>query len=174
MGLLSVVNSERPLDAHYIPKRLVWDPVMRVWLVKEAYEAFYQLSRHMQQDGVAAIQVVDGYRSYAHQKQMYEKECLKYHYKRYAKHLPMEHAAVKPPGTSEHQLGTALDFRFTNLEEQSHWLMQYAGDHGFVLRNPEDVLWHYRYIGVGHAKKIAKMNMCLEEYSRLYQQKKMK
>ena len=51
--------------------------------------------------------------------------------------------------------------------------MENAEDYGFVLRYPKDKTditeiiyepWHYRYVGVEHAKKMNQLGMCLEEY----------
>lgn len=84
---------------------------------------------------------------------------------------------VALPGTSEHEVGLAVDL---NSVEQSFehtkqftWLSSHAEEFGFVLRYPkdkEDITeiiyepWHYRYVGVEHAKKMNALDMCLEEY----------
>lgn len=65
------------------------------------------------------------------------------------------------PGTSQHQLGVAIDFGNIEdsfaLTESSKWLVQNAAKYGWSLSFPqgyEDVTgyryecWHYRYIGV--------------------------
>ncbi len=53
------------------------------------------------------------------------------------------------------------------------WLPQHAADYGYILRYPADkadqtgvngVTWHYRYVGVPHAKYMTDQNLCLEEY----------
>ena len=52
-------------------------------------------------------------------------------------------------------------------------MLEHAEDYGFVLRYPEDKEditgimyepWHFRYVGVEHAKKMNELHMCLEEY----------
>ena len=81
------------------------------------------------------------------------------------------------PGTSEHNLGLAVDF---NSVEQSFentkafkWLKKNCTDYGFILRYSESKLditgviyepWHYRYVGRDNAKKIAASGLTLEEY----------
>ena len=84
---------------------------------------------------------------------------------------------VAVPGTSEHQLGIAVDInadksRSTN-EEVYQWLAKNAYKYGFILRYPqgkEDVTgtdyepWHYRYVGNGAAEEIYNGQICLEEY----------
>ncbi|MEG0754458.1 MAG: D-alanyl-D-alanine carboxypeptidase family protein, partial [Angelakisella sp.] len=48
-----------------------------------------------------------------------------------------------------------------------------CADYGFILRYPKDKThiteisyepWHYRYVGVDHAKIIMEKGICLEEY----------
>ena len=84
---------------------------------------------------------------------------------------------VAVPGTSEHQLGLAVDFNtdqvsFENTKEFA-WLKANAAKYGFVNRYPKDKTsitginyepWHWRYVGVEHANKMNELNYCLEEY----------
>lgn len=89
---------------------------------------------------------------------------------------------VAVPGTSEHQLGLALDIvdvanqvldeRQENTEVQK-WLMKNSWKYGFILRYPTDKSditgisyepWHYRYVGKEAAKEIYEAGICLEEY----------
>lgn len=95
--------------------------------------------------------------------------------------------SVAVPGTSEHQLGLAVDIvdlSNQNLDESQmntdvqKWLMKNSWKYGFILRYPDgksDITkiiyepWHYRYVGKKAAKEIYKSNLCLEEY--LEQQK---
>lgn len=84
---------------------------------------------------------------------------------------------VALPGTSEHQLGLAVDINadkeHSDNEEVYEWLAQNAYKHGFILRYPqgkEDITgtayepWHYRYVGEEAAKEIFDRQICLEEY----------
>lgn len=89
---------------------------------------------------------------------------------------------VAPPGTSEHQLGLAVDIVSTSYqlldEEQENtpeqkWLMKHCAEYGFILRYPTDKSsvtgigyepWHYRYVGKEAAKEIMERGICLEEY----------
>lgn len=97
---------------------------------------------------------------------------------------PMTDAAkeVAIPGTSEHQLGLALDIVDKNhpaLDSSQEdtdvqkWLMENSWKYGFILRYPEGKSeitgiiyepWHYRYVGKEAAKDIYKQGLCLEEY----------
>ena len=86
------------------------------------------------------------------------------------------------PGTSEHQLGLAVDIVDTanqHLDESQEttdvqkWLLQNSWKYGFILRYPSDKSditgiiyepWHYRYVGKDAAKAIYEEGICLEEY----------
>lgn len=85
--------------------------------------------------------------------------------------------AVAIPGTSEHQLGLAVDFNstedsFRNTKEFA-WLQENCWDYGFIYRYPDDKTdttgiipepWHYRYVGKENAKKIKESGKVFEEY----------
>ena len=84
---------------------------------------------------------------------------------------------VAKPGTSEHQLGLALDINadtdYSSNETVYGWLAQNAYKYGFILRYPEGKEnitgidyepWHYRYVGTIAAEEIYKSGECLEEY----------
>ena len=90
--------------------------------------------------------------------------------------------SVAVPGTSEHQLGLAVDIVAAdnqNLDQSQEttavqrWLMEHCWEYGFILRYPEgksDVTgiiyepWHYRYVGREAALAIRDQGVCLEEY----------
>lgn len=89
---------------------------------------------------------------------------------------------VALPGTSEHQLGLALDLvdeSYQNLDEGQEntkvqkWLMQNSWRYGFILRYPTDKSsvtgiiyepWHYRYLGRDMARDVYESGLCLEEF----------
>ena len=89
---------------------------------------------------------------------------------------------VAVPGTSEHQVGLALDIvssEYMNLDdkqmetEDQQWLMENSWKYGFILRYPlnkSDITgiifepWHYRYVGKEAAKEIYEQDITLEEY----------
>lgn len=93
---------------------------------------------------------------------------------------------VAVPGTSEHELGLALDIvdsGYPELETEQEdtpvqrWLMENSWKYGFVLRYPSDKSkltgiiyepWHYRYVGMEAAKIMYEENLCLEEYLEKY------
>ncbi len=90
--------------------------------------------------------------------------------------------SVALPGTSEHQLGLALDLiseTYTNLDqwqertEVQQWLMQNCWRYGFILRYPNGTSettgiiyepWHYRYVGSETAKAVTESGLVFEDY----------
>ena len=89
---------------------------------------------------------------------------------------------VAYPGTSEHQLGLALDivdvsYQQLDTEQENtpvqQWLMKNSWKYGFVLRYPTDKSditgiiyepWHYRYVGKEASAEMYEHKLCLEEY----------
>ena len=119
-----------------------------------------------------------GYRSYASQEAVLNSYIILYLNKGYsyeqARLLALKWASL--PGCSEHQSGLAVDINATGDTDSStayEWLAENAYKYGFILRYPEGKEnitgidyepWHYRFVGVGEAKKIKNSGLCLEEY----------
>ncbi len=94
--------------------------------------------------------------------------------------------SVAVPGTSEHELGLAVDIGTTTnpdvdesqLDEPAQqWLMENCWQYGFVVRYPTDKSditgiifepWHYRYVGLTAARVMHSEDLCLEEYLEKY------
>jgi D-alanyl-D-alanine carboxypeptidase len=130
-----------------------------------------QMIMEMKAEGLNPT-IISGYRSYPAQAIAWEK---------WQEQEP-ERASIisSPPGFSEHQLGTTLDFGSPELEIivgkddiQFHtyfyktavglWLADNAHRYGFTLSYPLDTLdetgfyyepWHYRYIGIELAAQL--------------------
>ncbi len=78
------------------------------------------------------------------------------------------------PGTSEHELGLAVDINDEEDDEDMYtWLASNAHQYGFILRYPLDKVdvtgisnepWHYRYVGKQAAVEIYQTGEALEEY----------
>lgn len=84
---------------------------------------------------------------------------------------------VAAAGTSEHELGLALDINAdknrSNNEAVYAWLEKNSYKYGFVVRYPTDKSkitgvshepWHFRYVGKKAAKEMYDKDLCLEEY----------
>lgn len=128
--------------------------------------------------------VTSGYRTMDDQIRIYNQEIKKW----LAQDLTEDEAekaaatAVAVPGTSEHQLGLAVDIVDTGswkLDEfqadlpAQQWLIANSWEYGFILRYPEGKTgetgiiyepWHYRYVGKELAKELHELDMTLEAY----------
>lgn len=128
--------------------------------------------------------VVSAYRSHSYQAGLFERRIQRFIDQGYSREEATIEAAkrVAVPGTSEHELGLALDIvdvNYQNLDKKQEdtaaqkWLMANSWKYGFILRYPNeksDVTgiiyepWHYRYVGKELAKEIYESGLCLEEY----------
>lgn len=175
---LLVVNMEREIPEGYDPetKEILDTGYELDARVTPYYEKMYRAGK---KDGVT-LTPFSGHRSYERQRINYNNLTETY-MARYG--LDRKAAAKKaatvilPPGTSEHNIGLAMDVcntydSFANSAEYA-WLMKNAYKYGFILRYPkekEDVTgivyepWHWRFVGVEYAKKIKDSGLCLEEY----------
>lgn len=130
------------------------------------------------EDGVKLI-VVSAYRSYERQTNNYNNKVNYYINKGYSRKDAENKAStiIAIPGTSDHNLGLAIDFNYLEEKYENRpelvWLREHAEEYGFVMRykkekgNYTGIIyepWHYRYVGKEHAKKMNQLNMCLEEY----------
>ncbi|HAN44473.1 MAG TPA: hypothetical protein DCP97_03685 [Ruminococcaceae bacterium] len=148
--------------------------------MKQAYAEYARSNGYGEKD--AAIWAQSPYRSHERQTTLWTKG-----YNENKSKLGTDEAAYVEtakltayPGTSEHETGLAVDINivgnsFENTK-QFKWLIQNCADYGFILRYPRDKVsitsidyepWHYRYVGVEHARYIMQNNLCLEEYVEL-------
>lgn len=123
--------------------------------------------------------VGEGYRTAEEQQEILDDKIQTYINQGYSP-LRAERTAkewVALPGTSEHQLGIAVDINadksMCSNEEVYVWLAENAYKYGFILRYPpgkQEITgtsyepWHYRYVGVEAAQDIYEQGICLEEY----------
>ena len=129
--------------------------------------------------------VVSSYRTQAHQEALFENKIQRV---MATEGVGREEATViaatevAVPGTSEHQLGLAVDIvdtREWSLEPiqaelpAQQWLMANSWRFGFILRYPADKIdvtgiiyepWHYRYVGKELAAELYSTGLTLEEY----------
>ncbi len=175
---LVVVNTKREIPADYVPKlaEVASSGVYMDYRVAPYYNEMYAAAK---KDGII-LTPYSGYRSYQRQQRNYNNLTQQY-MTQYG--LSKEDAAAKaatvilPPGTSEHNLGLAMDICNTNStfknQKEYKWLTEHAHEYGFILRYtaekqsiteiiPEP--WHWRFVGVEYAEKIKNSGLCLEEY----------
>ena len=188
--LLTLVTRQYPLSRYYEPADLVplgdYFPVnITLGYPNEVREPLIEPLQAIIADMEAAgLQpfIISGYRSYAAQVIARQK---------WAAQFPDWVDNISAiPGTSEHQLGTTVDFGSPHLEEvvgqegvefhtyfymtpEGEWLLQHAHEYGFTLSYPREAFeltgfyyepWHYRYVGVELATELFETGRTLTQY----------
>ena len=183
--LLILVNQWNELPEDYAPE---------LELVAELDGRRYELDRRcsealwdMLADCAAAgghPYICSAYRSAEDQQKLYQDKVRRLEKDGVSREEAPELAAesVALPGTSEHQLGLAVDIideEYPFLDEGQEetatqiWLMENSWRYGFILRYPNGTTeqtgiiyepWHYRYVGERYAREIYRMGVTLEEY----------
>ncbi len=134
-------------------------------------------------DGLSPV-ICSAYRTQEYQEKLFQNKVSRLTAQGYSEADAAVEAgkSVAVPGTSEHQLGLAVDIVDINnqhLDESQEstavqkWLMKHCWEYGFILRYPNDKSeitgiiyepWHYRYVGHEDAEQIHSLGVCLEEY----------
>ena len=149
----------------------------------ECADALKQMLAACRADGCEPV-FLSGHRSMELQTGLYNDNIQKYLNRGYDYDTAVELAgqSVAIPGTSEHQLGLAVDIVDNynwNLDESQEdtatqkWLMEHCWEYGFILRYPNGTTditgiiyepWHYRYVGVEISMELRDLGITLEEY----------
>ena len=123
--------------------------------------------------------VHSGYRSFERQKELYDAKYNELIRDGYSKSDATQETEswVAVPGSSEHQLGIAIDINADKIRSSNgkvyNWMSKNAHLYGFILRYPESKIditgvnyepWHFRYVGIENATKIYESGLSLEEY----------
>lgn len=151
-----------------------------------AYEDYLKMMEDCTNAGHMPV-VCSSYRTQEYQEGLFERKVKrlledKNHDYTEAEARKIAAESVAIPGTSEHQLGLALDIidnRNWNLDRSQaemptqKWLMENSWRYGWILRYPDEKSeitgiiyepWHYRYVGREVAAEIHELGLCLEEY----------
>lgn len=138
-----------------------------------------QMLKDMKNQGITNVWVQSSYRDVKYQENLFNDKINVYmnqgKTREEAEQLTLR--LINKPRTSEHNLGLAVDFNYVDYSFDTtkgfYWLQENAENYGFILRykkEKEDITkvdyepWHWRYVGVEHAKKINELDLCLEEY----------
>ncbi len=134
-------------------------------------------------DGVSLI-VCSPFRTHSHQVELFDRKINRYMDAglTYMDAYTRAAQAVTVPGTSEHEIGLAIDIvtnGYATLDdgfgetEAGKWLAANSAEYGFILRYPkgkesitgiEYEPWHFRYVGREAASRITEEKICLEEF----------
>ena len=196
-GYLRLVNKENPLTAEYAPTDLVsvnsYSSIAaygdNTKLRKEAAEAMVKMYEESGQNFVMS----SGYRDYQTQTELFKEQVAKNLGAGMSQANAEAQAStiVAVPGTSEHQLGLAVDFgilgyslgqEFANTTS-GQWLSQNSYKYGFVLRYTEaqsaitNIIfepWHFRYIGYPHSEILYKDKIVYDTYVEILREEKLR
>ena len=148
-----------------------------------AYPALQEMMDAARAAGLSPV-ICSSYRTNDTQQRLFQQQVDAYIERGYSEEDAEVEAAVwvAIPGTSEHELGLAVDIvdlSYQLLDEKQEqtpvqqWLMEHCQEYGFILRYPTDKSsitgigyepWHYRYVGREAAEEIMSQGICLEEY----------
>ncbi len=176
-----LVNAENPLPPDYtVELRSIGGNHQ---IAATAYEDFTNMMADCKAAGCQPA-VCSSYRSQEKQESLFRRKVRYFQKQGYSDPDAVEMAGtvVAAPGTSEHQLGLALDIVDAgnwNLDETQEntptqkWLMAHSWEYGFILRYPNNKSeitgviyepWHYRYVGHNIAASLYESGQCLEEF----------
>ena len=168
LGLVNVAESKN----EYLS---VGDVYIR--LQKQAMDAMNSLAKgFFDKTGHQDLMIATGYRSYAEQQELYERDL-----QRTGENYSAQYAI---PGASEFESGLGLELmiysggRFDQFtgEDDYAWVLNHCSDYGFIQRYPaekEDITGVrdqtaiLRYVGVPHARYMRDHDLTLEEYVQL-------
>ncbi len=159
---LILVDKTHPLDATYAPADIVhlqdYDDILvlnkdTLQVSKSIIDDLLTMHAAAQKDAVL-LDISSSYRSYSYQENLFNY---------YTRELGLEEASRQSakPGTSQHQLGTTIDFGCICPDfaqtKAGLWLSKNAWKYGFSLSYPPNMehitgyiyeSWHYRHIGI--------------------------
>ena len=159
-SLFFLIDKNHTVPSSYVPKDLVsleknslFDLNKAGMKIRpEAYSALNEMAQAALNNGIRLL-VSSAYRSYSYQENLFN------HYVSVDGLEQAERESARP-GTSQHQLGTAVDFGSISDDfdktQMGQWVYKNAANYGWSLSFPkgyEDVTgyrwecWHFRYIG---------------------------
>ncbi len=178
-----LVNRRYLLPSTYVPAKLVEPNVKFSFtysndkrkLRKVAATALENLFQAGLENGVE-LYGVSGYRSYARQKEIYDRNIA-------TRGQSATDAVSAMPGSSEHQTGLSIDVSAKSVAyrldqsfgdtKEGRWLAKNAHLHGFIIRYPygkSDITgysyepWHIRFVGKAVATYLYENKLTMEEY----------
>jgi D-alanyl-D-alanine carboxypeptidase len=179
--MLILVNHSNPLPNTYEP--LLANLSNGMQFDRRAMEQLDVMLSAARAQGLFPV-ICSAYRSIEYQQRLFNNQV----HRQMSRGLDRQQAEVEAgkivayPGTSEHNLGLAVDIvslDYQHLDEaqantaEVKWLTQHCSEYGFILRYPKDKTditgivyepWHFRYVGIDAAKAIMQSGYCLEEY----------
>ncbi len=178
---LVLVNGTHSMEEGYVPE--LAEIENNHYFDARAVEYLQQMLADGRKEGLD-FWICSSYRTMKKQTSLYENKVRRLKAEGLSEKEAREEAGtvVAYPGTSEHQLGLAVDIVAKDYQildekqantDEAKWLKENCWKYGFILRYPLDKTeetgiifepWHYRYVGREAAKEIMEQGICLEEY----------
>ncbi len=177
-GTFFLVNRQHEISEEYVPEiRKVNVFGMSQAMRADAAQALEEMFKAAKDESNISLASVSGYRSYSKQSTIYARK------KKTTGSAEKADELVALPGTSEHQLGMAMDLAQKGSSQLNsgfgktkggQWVNENAYRFGFIVRyqlGKEDITgysfepWHVRYVGKEHAKAIYESGEPMEIYA---------
>lgn len=180
---LTLVNQTHPINEEYTADITLTKLKNGQSIDSRCYPYLQKMMDDCREEGYNPI-ICSSFRTYQKQEELFNEQ-IRVYLNQGMSYKDAETEAAKSvaiPGTSEHELGLAVDI--TDIDSQKivsgmeaqpvqRWLMENSWRYGFILRYPLDKSdvtgivyepWHYRYVGYEAAKYIYENQITLEEY----------
>lgn len=174
-GTVYLVNRQHAVSRYFAPDvRKVNAYGMSQKMRDDAATALEEMFAAAKEEGIG-LSTVSGYRSYSKQSTIYSR-------KKATQGQEEADRVSARPGTSEHQLGLAMDLAKKGSSQlntgfgktkEGQWVNENAYRFGFIVRYLEDYEeitgymyepWHVRYVGKEQAKAIYESGVPMETY----------
>ncbi len=178
-GTLYLVNRSQLICDCYVPEiRKTNLTGLSQSMRPDAADALERLFDAAKADGIR-LSTVSGYRSYSKQNTIYNRKVA-------SAGVDVADSYVALPGSSEHQLGLAMDVSKVSSSSltskfgttaEGKWIAENAHLYGFIIRYQEGMEeitgyayepWHIRYVGKEYAQAVYESGLPLELYVSLH------
>lgn len=190
LDIYSVVNEDNLLSSAFEPDVSRIEITRYMYFRTDHIDELNAMLADMIEAGFAPY-VAGAYRTYSYQNQMFNTKASQIAYEQglsedynnpeYQIAVEQAKKITAVPGSSEHQLGLAVDLLdkqrsklvYGDMDPAFYaWLDEHCWEYGFIKRYPTKKLlltgwdepWHYRYVGKEAAKFIMEQGICLEEF----------
>lgn len=178
---LVLINKQHPIPEDYEFKLATIKDYLRC--DERILDDLFLMMQAAKSDGVN-LEIKSPYRTEDRQEYLFNKK-IKYYMGQgmsYMDAYKVSSQVVTVPGSSEHQVGLALDIAcdtYISLDKgfadtkAGQWLADHSFEYGFTLRYPlgkehitsiEFEPWHFRYVGKEAATLMKEDDLCLEEF----------
>lgn len=190
---LSLVNNDNLISSAFEPTTIARISSTKYMMFDAEYLPYLDAFIEAINEAGFDVYVAGAYRSFSYQNHLFNSKASQIAYemaggKQIDYTDPLYQEAVEEakkitalPGSSEHQLGLAVDLMDKNYkrlvysemnQEFYEWLDEHCAEYGFIKRYPTrkllltgwDEPWHYRYVGKEAATFIMEQGICYEEF----------